>query len=206
MIQVSIPISTRAGVFTVLLFVCPQNPIVMDMKRAIPQAHASTTRTIGFMHRLTATVIIALLGFTSVSCDSSSSSPNPCNPGTFTASVNGQPYAAACILVTVASGVTSISAYDSIDGSIANAGRVFTLAVSGTTPGTYSAPAQTTMIFADSQGTSVRTTASASGQLVLTEVSASRVRGSFSFSGQETLGGAPTGQTITAAGEFDIQR
>jgi hypothetical protein len=145
-------------------------------------------------------------------CDSSETGGTndpDCLEGTMTATADGSAYAAACVFANVESNTVTITGLTNIDGSAGSAQRQINLTALGAAAGTYSAPGGAVMTYAAGDSpTALSLTTATSGQLVLQEVGASRVRGTFQFSGPEfDAAGAPTGRTVTvSSGSFDIER
>lgn len=162
--------------------------------------------------------LLVLAALLSSACDSGfSDSPDgfSCVSGaTLTATAGTEAYTAECIEVNASSSGLTVRSYVNPNTDRNEAKRSVEFVVASRSVGTYPVSGATFMSYTTSpvvNGTPTSTTlvASGTGQVVITESTGSRVRGTFSFTGREETtpagGTTPTpGETITVTGSFDV--
>lgn len=127
---------------------------------------------------------------------------------TMMAQIGSYNFNAVCVVLILDSGHMGITGITNIDGSSGSEQHQISISLPGANEGTFPAM-QAIMTYATGDDpANLNLTTAISGQLVVQELSAERVRGTFSFSGPEfNAQGQQTGRTVSVTnGQFNIQR
>ncbi|HEX8386213.1 MAG TPA: DUF6252 family protein [Rubricoccaceae bacterium] len=168
------------------------------------------------MTRPLALAVLTALAF--AACDGGfSDSPDgfACVDGaSVTATAAGDPYAAECVEVSRTSSGLTVRSYVNPNTDRDETQRSLEFLVERVAVGTYPVSGATFLTYSTSPivagvPTSTTLVASGTGQVAITESTASRVRGTFSFTGREETtpagGTSPTsGETVSVTGSFDV--
>ena len=164
-----------------------------------------------YLQRIATILLIALLAV-AVGCDNGTTDDDDdleCRDGAvLTAQIGSFPFNPVCVVLTIDAGNLSIAGLTNIDGSDGSQQHQINITLPGATEGTFPA-LQAMMTYAQGDDpANLFMTVGISGQLVISELSAERVRGTFSFSGPESDGqGQQTGNTVNVTnGSFNIPR
>lgn len=162
------------------------------------------------IHRFATLFLIALMA-TAIGCDGTTEEDDDqdCRDGaTLTAQIGSYNFNAVCVVLILDSGNLGIAALTNIDGSIGSEQHQININLAGANEGTYPVPMAIMTYAQGDDPNNLFMTFGISGQLVIQELSAERVQGTFNFSGPEFDGqGEETGNTVTvASGQFNIPR
>lgn len=164
-----------------------------------------------YLQRIATILLIALLA-TAIGCDSPTTEEDDdqeCRDGAvLTAQIGSFTFDPVCVYLTIEAGNLSIAGLTNLDGSDGSQQHQINITLPSASEGTFPAPMAVMTYAQGDDPNNLFLTLGISGQLVIDELSAERVRGTFSFSGPESDGqGQPTGNTVNVTnGSFNIPR